>query len=169
MSGHKAILQLLFPLELGGVHDADQTVEGQLLDRIQDRLAALLQEMFPDTAAELLDRWERRYGITPNANLPLAQRRAMVLARRRGRAGLSKSFYVSLAATLGYAITIDEAVDGDRYKWRVNIPAPATSIEFRAGESAAGEALLDWGDSTGLEALFTELKPADTAVLFTYI
>jgi uncharacterized protein YmfQ (DUF2313 family) len=169
MSAHKEILQLLFPLELGGVHDADQTVEGALFDRVQEQIAALQVEMFADTCGQYIDRWERRYGITPNQALTLQQRRAQVLARKNARGSLSTPYFIDLAATLGYTVTIDEAVDGDRYKWRVNIPAGTNDYQFRAGESAAGESLLDWPDSTGIEALFTELKPADTTVLFAYV
>ena len=95
------------------------------------------------------------------------QRRAQVVARKRSRGGLSKAFFLQLAATLGYTVTIDEAVDGDLYKWRVNVTT-VPAYQFRAGESAAGEALLDWEVQTALEGLFQELKPADTAIIFAY-
>ena len=166
---HKEILQLLFPLALGGVHELDQLVEGALLDRVQQRIQDLSLEMFPDTCSETIDRWEERYGIIPNQLLNLQQRRALVIAKKNARGSLSKPFFIQLAANLGYDVTIDEAVDGDRYKWRVNIPSATNEYLFRAGESAAGESLLDWPDDTGIEQLFTELKPADTTVIFAYV
>jgi uncharacterized protein YmfQ (DUF2313 family) len=168
MLPHKEILQLLAPLEMGGDNPADQAVEGALFDRAGTELEALGKEMFPDSATRLIARWEARYGLADGSALPLQRRRDLVVARKRSRGSLSIPFFVGLAATLGYQITIDEKVDNDPDKWRVNVQGTAIYY-FRAGISAAGDRVTWWDMANTLESIFQDLKPATSQVVFNYL
>ncbi|MDE9466896.1 YmfQ family protein [Xenorhabdus bovienii] len=137
----------------------------------------------PFFAQSLLPDWERVLGITPNAKHNYQQRLEMVLLKLAETGGLSIPYFISLAARLGYTITISEPQPfqaginraGDRlihpdslWLWVVNIHGARTQIyQFRAGSSAAGERLLSFGDPV-IESVFNELKPAHTFCQFTY-
>jgi uncharacterized protein YmfQ (DUF2313 family) len=176
------MLRLLSPIELAGVFESDIDLEGAALDAVQESAEALLEEMYPDTAYELLADWERVYDIVPADGATLQSRRDAVVEKMRARGGLSRAYFIGLAAMHGWIITIDEMraftagvsrcgdrlyVPGVRWIWRVNVGSQAI-YRFRAGESTAGERLTWWVPNTELEDLLTELKPAHTAVIFNY-
>ncbi len=87
---HKDALRLLFPLELGGVFDADIEAEGAILDATQERAEDLLTEMRPDAATETITGWERIYGLVPASDATLQSRRDNVVRKIRERGGLSR-------------------------------------------------------------------------------
>ncbi len=179
---HKDAIKLLFPAELGGVFDDDIAVEGNILDEIQAQAAELLAEMFPDKTTKLLTDWERVYGLKPVSDATIQSRRDNVVRKIRERGGLSRKYFIALAAAMGYTITIDELqpfmcgwgacgdylyVEEVRFIWRVNI-ADQALYHFRAGQSASSERLLWWPSVTVLEDLFNDLKPAHTFIIFNY-
>ncbi|OPY07263.1 MAG: hypothetical protein A4E68_01945 [Syntrophaceae bacterium PtaB.Bin095] len=179
---HEDVLNLLFPVELTGMHTADAAREGAALDDAQTSAERILTEMFPDMTHTLLADWERVCALTPDQDAPLQVRRNAVLKKLREIGGLSRSYFIILAATYGWTITIDELLPfmagwgrcGDplyeeevRWIWRVNVAGSAV-YSFRAGLSAAGERLTWWNSNTVLEALLTDLKPAHTVVIFNY-
>lgn len=176
---HKDVLKLLFPLKnVGGVFDDDLGIEGKYLDALKTSADALLLELFPDTTTQLIAEWERTYGIIPPEGASLASRRTAVLQKKRLRRRLDRAYFVSLAATVGYNIKIEEIPPNSAeygggqstiHIWRVHVPIGAKPIiEFTAGDSEAGDLLTDWADETILEALFDDLKPAETRVFFVY-
>ena len=183
MSVNEGTLRLLFPVELGGDHDADLALDAKHLDIAQASAETLLAEMFPDTTNQLLADWDRVLGITPGADDPLQYRRDRVIQKVREKGGLSIPYFRRLAESLGYVVEIVEPVPfmagwgaaGDEllaasveYQWGLeiyNLPI----YEFRAGESTAGEMLGWWDSQVTLEELFGELKPAHTFVYFSYI
>jgi uncharacterized protein YmfQ (DUF2313 family) len=177
------ILRLLFPVELGGEHNADLALDAKHLDTAQASADTLLAEVFPDTTERLLASWERVLGLTPGADDPLQFRREKVMRKIRERGGLSIPYFMTLAQTLGYVVEIVEPLPfmagwgaaGDElfdatiiYQWGLEIYNQPI-YEFRAGESVAGEMLTWWDSRTYLEDLFRELKPAHTFVYFSYI
>ncbi len=179
---HKDVLKLLFPIPLEGNFDEDSEIEGSHLDAAQARADDLLQEIFPDQTYEQLCCWERVCGLVPGADDTLQMRRNAVIGKLRELGGLSKAYFIQLAASIGYAITIEELhpfmagisyvgdtlyVEESIFVWRVNV-ADQALYYFRAGESSAGESLLWWPDQSVLENLLNELKPAHTFVYFTY-
>lgn len=153
--------------------------------RIHNRAVDLLDEADPRTTAELIGDWERVTGLPDACSAPyvttLQERRAAVVARLTARGGQSRQFYIDLAASLGYAITITEfrpfrvgrnacgdPLCGEEWSfvWRVN--APETTVRyFRTGSSAAGEPLRTWGNEL-LECAIARVKPAHTLVQFGY-
>jgi len=171
---HRDVLRLLFPVEMGGDFEKDLELEGKLLDEAQARAEELLREIFPDTANELLSEWERVCGLTPGASDPLALRRERVIQKLRELGRLDRAYYVALAATMGFAISIEELppnVEGHGeesiFIWRIHV-AGTPVYYFRAGESRAGERLCWWPAATALEGLFQDIKPAHTQLIFAY-
>ncbi len=165
--------------------------EADELARIDARAADLFEEVDVRTALELLGDWERVAGL-PDACVPapdsIAERQAAVLARLTSVGGQTRAYYIELAASIGYAVTIDEFRParmgmrmGDRlrgeawaYAWRVNVQPPAidtgsgVSVRyFRMGQSRMGERLRGFG-SLDLECLINRAKPAHSIVIFAY-
>lgn len=179
---HKNALKLLFPLELSGDFDADIEIEGKHLDEVQSRAEDLLNEMFPDQSFELLTDWERVCGLIPGAEDTLQLRRDRVIRKLRERGGLSREYFIALAADLGYTVTIEELqpftcginrcgdrlfVEEIRFVWRVAVSGQSVYY-FRTGQSSAGERLVWWNAVQELEDLFNDLKPAHTFIIFDY-
>lgn len=154
------------------------------LSDTHNRAIALVGEADPRTANEMLADWEAVAGL-PTACLAgldqtAAERRLTLHAHVTSRGGQSRAWFITLAATLGYEITITEfrplkagfkagapcAGAAWWYVWQVN--APETTIRtFRAGISKAGEPVRTWGNER-LECEISRRKPAHTFVQFAY-
>lgn len=178
---HADILNLLFPAEIGGEFAADIELEGAVLDAAQVSAEDVLKEMFADTTYRLLTAYEYTYGLTPGDDDPLQVRRKALLRKMRELGGLSRAYFIALAASYGIEITIDEFTpfmcgwnrasdplnpEEVIWLWQVNAPE-TTEYFFRAGESVSGEHL-GWWKAGILEDIFDELKPAHTKLRFTY-
>jgi uncharacterized protein YmfQ (DUF2313 family) len=171
---HEDVLRLLFPLELGGVYDQDAVLEGMQLDDVQTSDDSLLREIFPQSCDKTLADWERVCGLIPLSTDTLQMRQARVITKLRERGGLSIPYFIELASSMGYTVTIEELLantDGygpeGIFRWRVTFTATPLYY-FRAGQSYAGERLIDGPLATALEGLFTDLKPAHTMIIFAY-
>lgn len=144
----------------------------------------LYEKTWPDTGAAL-EEWERVLGLpdtcVANENLTAGQRIASVIAKLRGMGGQSRAFYIQLAASLGYSITITEfrparagiavagdAINGDSWTsaWLVNAQEVNVFVA-RAGSAAAGEPLAVWGNKS-LECRLASVQPAHTTLIFGY-
>lgn len=179
---HSDVLTLLFPIEMGGVFADDTLLEGKRLDDAETSAKTLLDEMFGDTTYDLITAWERLCALTPEDDAPLQSRRDAIIKKLRELGGLSRAYFIALAASRGWTITIDEFQPfmaginrvGDRLQaaevqwiWRVNVSGYAV-YSFRAGVSTAGERLTWWTPNAELETMFNDLKPAHTFVIFNY-
>lgn len=171
---HEDVLRLLFPLELGGVYEQDAALEGIKLDDVQASGELLLREIFPQSCDKTLEDWERVCGLIPASTDTLQMRQALVITKLRERGGLSIPYFVGVATSMGYTVTIEELLaDTDGYgsegifRWRVTFTGTPLYY-FRAGQSRAGERLVDGPLATALEGLFTDLKPAHTMIIFAY-
>jgi len=137
--------------------------------RVDMAAAALMADVFPATSTGMLPEWEESLGL-PDPCLgespTLQARRAQVVQRLVSTGGQSIPYFLELAASLGYAITITEYSGANSHHWQVNCPQVQT-IYFRVGQSAVGEPLVS-GSAGVLECLFNELKPAHTTVSFVY-
>ncbi|MBO3274119.1 YmfQ family protein [Pseudomonas schmalbachii] len=159
----------------------------QELARLDARGDVLLLEVNPATTNELLPDWERVAGLpdkcSANAPSSIQARRQALLAKLRATGGQSADYYISVAAALGYTITITEfrpfevgrstvgealtnADAGWVYTWRINAPG-TTTLDFKVGLSTVGEALRTWGNEM-LECRMSQIKPAHTILLFGY-
>lgn len=149
----------------------------------EERAGALLAELDPRTTVEMIADWERMVGLPDPCTGSLdglAQRRAAVFARLAELGAQTPAYYVSLAAALGYTVTISEfdaftvgmtvglpLYGSDwQFAWQVNAPANSVSY-FAVGQNVAGDPLATWGNVL-LECVFQRAKPAHTVVLFAY-
>jgi uncharacterized protein YmfQ (DUF2313 family) len=155
--------------------------------RVEARAMELLVESDPRTTVELLEDWERILGL-PGECVDLAstiqERQANVVAKLISRTAQTKAYYVSLAATLGYTITVDDIIEYDAFhvgdsvgeeifgeEWAhvfALLLPENTQRYFRVNENAVGDRLVEFGDDL-LECVITDNKPAHTVVLFQYI
>ena len=167
-------LQALLPPGAALPAVADGVLTGLLralaeeLARVDQRGEVLIEEADPRTASELLADWERVAGLPDPCTGPLAtlqERRAALVARLSAAGGASPAYFVAVADSIGYAITITERPEGPN-TWRVNAPA-VTVTTFEAGQNAAGEPLAWWGDEL-LECVIRRLNPAHLRVIFAY-
>jgi len=151
--------------------------------RSHKRSGELIEEAFPATTNELLAEWEATMGLPdPCAGEAptFALRRAQVVAKLTGRGGQSKEYFIAVALSLGFAITItefrefcaDDPCEGPLYgdlwafAWQVNAPL-VSLLEFEADTWRADDPLAIWGNAI-LECALQAIKPAHTTLLFSY-
>jgi uncharacterized protein YmfQ (DUF2313 family) len=150
--------------------------------RVDGRADQLLYEDDPRVTSEMLDDWERAFGLPDPCVTDaqsIAQRRRSLVTRITTIGGQSRQYFIDLAASLGSTITIDEfapyTVNDDvntpiygiewRYTWRVNgIANPITLFDVTG---AVTDPLGSWG-TAAVQCLFARLKPAHTNVIFNY-
>lgn len=164
------------------VISAELGAEGNALDAAQAAAELLLSEADPRTTLHMLPDWERALGLPdPCIGLQptIGQRRAAVVAKVTQHANLSRAFFIKLAATLGYTITITEfrrhSVISDvnasitdsnwLFTWRVN--AALNNTYAFTVLSAINESLSGTGNEI-LECVIRKYKPAHTHVQFAY-
>jgi uncharacterized protein YmfQ (DUF2313 family) len=174
---YRSLLKKLLPPGLAFTRGAGTNMDALLSGmseeaaRIDDRAGDLLFEMFPDTTTELLSDWETVWGLPdPCAGAldTLSERRAALLSRMVHVGQQTPGFFVRVAATLGYTITIEENVDGNPYVWRINSNVIPTPVYARAGSARAGDPIRTWGEYM-LECAMRALNPAHLELLFSYI
>lgn len=178
-------------LPMGAAWETRGTPLGDLVDalaaelaRVEGRVDVLLREADPGQASELLTDWERVLGL-PDRCLTEAQtaseRRASARTRYTLKGGQSAAFFIALAASMGYVVTVDdfateaEAIaagitytgDGWAYTWVVHVAAGTVVKPFRVGTGVVGDPLASWGVEE-LECVIKRFAPAHTIVLFAY-
>lgn len=174
-----------FPREAGTtLHNLLEGISIELA-RVDGRGEALPIEANPASTNELLSDWERVVGLPDKCSGVLEEtlqgRKNALLAKFTSTGGQSVPYFIELAATLGYTVTIEvfrpfragRSFAGDpltngpwAHTWLIRAPEVSV-VEFRAGLSAAGERLRTWGNDT-LECKINQLKPAHTIALFAY-
>lgn len=184
-------LQALLPPGPAWPKDDDATLTRLLaalaaeLSRVDGRAQQLVEEADPRTVAELFADWERVAGL-PDAcavafggTQTVAQRRAALVGRMTTLGGQSPAYFVGLAASLGYAITITEfrahCVNDDvecplydtawNFAWQVN--AALNTVTDITVDNTVEDPIAAWGNAL-LECVIKRLKPAQTTVLFSY-
>lgn len=184
-------LQALLPVGAAWPRDDDATVTQLLygaageLARVHGRALQVLDEVDPRTTAELFADWERVAGL-PDAcviafagDQTAAQRRASLVGRLATLGGQSAAYYIALAASLGYTVTITEfwehSVADDvehglygaawNFAWQVN--GSLNTVTDITVESVVEDSIAIWGN-TLLECVIKRLAPAQSTVLFSY-
>lgn len=154
--------------------------------RLRGRAVDLLGEALPYLTTELLADWETVAGLpdpcTGEADPGADGRRRALVTRITARGGQSIAYLADLAATLGYAITIEEfrpfragrsgagdAINGGPWPFTFVVHAPTATVTsmFRAGLSVAGDPIT-YAANLPLECLINRARPAHTAALFSY-
>jgi uncharacterized protein YmfQ (DUF2313 family) len=155
------------------------------LARLDGRGSILPQEVNPTSSSELLPDWERIAGLPDKCSGALEEtlqgRRNVLLTKLTSTGGQSASYFIEVAASLGYTVTIEvfrpfrvgrshagDPLTNGAWVFTWVIRAPEVSVtSFRVGRSAVGERLRAWGNDT-LECKINQLKPAHTIALFAY-
>lgn len=153
------------------------------LARVQSRADTLVEEFDPRTTYELLPDYERIFGLPTdcmyNIAQTLQQRHSSLVAQMTSFGGQSRAYFINLALSAGFIITITEfkpfSVGGTvadiiygpewAYAWQINAPLN-TVVNFLVN-SGVNEALGAWGN-TLLECLINRFKPAHTIAIFAY-
>ncbi|MCM8595124.1 YmfQ family protein [Accumulibacter sp.] len=186
---HADLLKLLLPPASvdpnGPSIGAELVADGAALDRALGYAEQALEESDPRTTAALLADWERVYGL-PDPVLVAAgisqsfqERRSALVAKVTFQGGQSVAFYLALAATLGYTITITEChpetteddteypVRDEQYRFVWIVNAALYTVRDLVTEDDTEMATAVWGNAL-LESFLTRYKPAHTLVLFAY-
>lgn len=141
-----------------------------------------------DAANDALLDWEREFGLPDDclAGQVLTTERRKLLLRMRiaEKGGASREFFICLAATLGYTITINEfkvARCGQARCGKDKVGPPLNEVIwevfiqssgitwFRAGQGRVGkDPLGGYGRKYDLECLLNKWKPAHTQIKFHY-
>ena len=153
--------------------------------RLDHRIDDLLNEMDPRTTYELLEDWERVLGLPDTCTglgATLQERRLAASEKLSKKGGQSRQYFIDLAGSYGYSITIDEfdtfrvdsgciddelADESIRFYWQVNAEEAPPITYFRTGESSVDEPLEAFNSGL-LECLMRKYKPAHTTVIFNY-
>jgi uncharacterized protein YmfQ (DUF2313 family) len=154
--------------------------------RLDTRIWALIEEVDPRTASELLSDWERVLGLPDEcmASIPLSinERRLIAWQRLTELGGQSRAYFIDLAARFGEpGVTIsefrqmtcnDDCNDAlyslaDAFTWRVNFPHPAENVRLMNCNDDCNDALQMFTPALA-ECPITERKPAHTSVIFSY-
>ncbi len=173
--------------ESPSILSATLTVMALAFQRVADRAHDLVEESDPRTTREMLEDWERNYGL-PDACTGVAttlqERRQAVLQKKTSIGGQSKAYFIARAAALGYAdVTIreyrpftcgrsrcGETLGGpptNRFIWTVHVPGPRVT-RFKTGGSRCGESLGKVARAVDLECVLQKLSPAHTRLIFFY-
>ncbi|OSK25413.1 bacteriophage V tail protein [Escherichia coli M056] len=152
------------------------------LSRVHQRAGELMAEIDPANTTELINRYEKIYGLPDSCAPPgvqtLQQRRQRLNAKANLVGGINEQFYRDQLDALGYpSVTIDQFQNLDsspepewgaywRYYWRVNIPADA-GITWQTCTSACDSAIRVWGDTVA-ECVINKLAPSHTVIVFAY-
>lgn len=150
------------------------------------RLQELLAEINPSTSLSLLPEWEAFVALPDECcNLTAGspeERQRQVVSRLTDIGGLSRAYFLQIAADLGYSdtsitefrpthceMTCETPVMDERFRflWKVNLPHQNDNhTVFRADTRC--DRRLDSYAFGALECQFMRLKPAHTQVIFTY-
>ena len=119
--------------------------------RIEDRGKELLTEFGPLTTTELLEDWEQLLGI-PDECTPedqtVAERRVQVYQKMGTLGGINAQFYIDLAESLGFTITIENPVPFRTGNQRVGdalYNSESLRDVFEVGENRVGDQLRVFG------------------------
>ncbi|MGF6792781.1 YmfQ family protein [Paraburkholderia sp. 35.1] len=144
----------------------------------------LIVSAFPATCDQLLPEWEATLGLPDpcvGESGSTQQRRQQVVARLTNSGGASAQYFIDLAASLGYTVTVTnfapfragQSRAGQAlgtadwfYTWSINAPINSVTY-FAAGLASAGDPLATWGNAV-LECEMNAIKPAHTILQFHY-
>jgi uncharacterized protein YmfQ (DUF2313 family) len=171
---HYYALKKIFPVRnLEGVLDDDLTIEGRYLDQVYGpptqlgQAQQLLSEFFGDTANLTMSDYERVYNLPSTGSL--ADRRTAVVTAMRSKGGLNRAYFIGLASSLGYTITIQEGVTAfvvaSTHPPATLLPAPLfdPSLQWVWVVTIIGVT-----SAPDLVTLLNRLRPAWTLITYVY-
>lgn len=170
-----------FPRDQQGDMQATLMAFADELARVDARVDNLIDEADPRTTLEMSAEWEAILDLSEFASLlnTITDLRLALTSKLTEVGGQSRAYFIGLAASLGYTVTItefrpytcetpiDQGVyqDEARFVWQVN--APETTIRESTCQAPCGDPIRSWGNQM-LECAITKRKPAHTTVIFAY-
>lgn len=171
-----------WPRKPGGILTRLLAAEADELGRIDRRVQDLLNEADPRTATDTLPDWERVLGLPDDCSTAassIQERRSAVIGKFAGVGGQSTPYFISVAAALGYTVTItkfrphtceydcEHPIYDDpwAFAWQVN--TSLDTVREKTCEDDCEMALQVWGNSQ-LECIIRRYAPAESYVLFAY-
>lgn len=144
----------------------------------------LISAAFPATATDLIPEWQETLGLPdPCAGVAptLVQQRQQIVARLTDSGGQSAPYFIRLAKSLGYVVTVTNdapfrcgqsraGAHVGTAEWFFNwdVHAPSVTIQpFLAGQSTSGEPLQSFGNAV-LECELSSRIPAHSILRFIY-
>lgn len=173
--------------EHGGVLENINGVIAEECARVDARAVNLFEEADPRTTTELLEDWEKEFGL-PDECTPLGatveERRAAVLFKRNFEGSMTLAWYKELARILGYDVDtwnwrpfvcgLSECgpafmlgPEETRYIWQVDVYGWAAAW-FECGVSECYDPLGSWRDADELICRLSKWAPAYSDVIFDY-
>ena len=171
-----------WPREEGSMLRALLDPAARELARVDAFLTSLEDELDPNTTDIALPDWEAAYGL-PDAcggtDQTFEGRRERVVQKVTTKGGQSVSFYIALAAALGYEVTITEflpfSCESDcedilytedwAYAFRVN--APEVTIREASVDMSCEDPLRSWGNEV-LECALRRRAHSHSIIQFGY-
>ena len=135
----------------------------RILERAKSIAFSGIENAFPATTnTPVITDWQSLFGLTATGSL--ASQQAAIVAALIAGGSLSRTYFIQLAASLGYSITITEYV-----ATRMGLCTPSdyilsefTSFVWLVTAPAAAQ-------SSALQSLFTKYAPVNTLVRFSYV
>ena len=180
VSQYLKLLQSLLPRGMAWSRGNSSTL-GQFLSAIAEELVrlelaalSLLEERDTQYTSTLLEDHEYDLGLPDECSTlgeTLVQRRKQAHAKLIALGGAHKQYFVDLAASLGYTITIQEYPEAGLasiFHWQVSInyDDDVYLIWFTSNGSVSGDPISQIVGSDMLECFLARYKPAHTRVFF---
>lgn len=184
MAKHIDLLRNLLPASYDSrahILAASLNAEGNALDTAVLYADQLLVESDPRTALQLIPAWERL--LDNSIYNDTVTRRAGLQAKLNEVGGQDAAYFIDLAATLGFVVTITEFQPTNimadvqmpmftpdwYFVWQVNVNAGWNYAYAQADIMATvTDAFARWNHNQDFEALLREDAPAHTQLLFAY-
>lgn len=175
----------VWPKNADAVQTAILSALANSYQQSDDAAQALLVGAFPATATILLSEWESTLGLPDDCAIgetdSIALRQKAVTSKLFSTGGQSIAYFISVAASLGYTVTISvyrqacagmsvcgDAINGNDYPFTWLVNAPTTTISYaQCGLSYCSDPLRSWGNKQ-LECRLSALAPSHTIVKFGY-
>jgi uncharacterized protein YmfQ (DUF2313 family) len=165
--------QALLPPGVAWTRDADAELTALITalsyeySRIKRRGRELLEELDPRTTYEMLEDFERVYGLPSDCVVPttLEGRRSALHARMLGNVDPTSANFIDLAAELDYTATIETYTSGEMF----TCVSPCTDPLYGRDWMFVWDVLTERGDDDdALECAIEALSPLHTLVRFFY-
>lgn len=179
---HYPILRALLPdlmaapgFAVGDEADRILWCDAKQLDIVDDDVAGVIDEMFPETCRHTIADWERVYALPSPSGTTLSARRAAVAAADLATGGLARPYFESIAAKLGYGIggSIDphlRIVENAFPPFRADFGRADIDRVYDQGSGESRYTVQVFGTNvetdTVLQSLFNRLKTHGTTIVY---
>ncbi len=166
-------LQALLPPGVAWSRDSDTELTALTralsyeFSRVKKRTLDFMEELDPQTTTEMIDDWERVYGLPDECDLPvtLAGRRSALHAKMLGGVSPTLSNIIAVAAAVGYTVTITEYTSADMFTCISPCNAALYSREWMYVWTVTTPS---GADDEGLECALDAITPSHTLLVMNF-